>query len=43
MLYSVDNESKPGQRWWRIIKLIIGTGIAAVIVMHMLRDVLNNL
>ncbi|HEX6225253.1 MAG TPA: hypothetical protein VFZ52_12620 [Chryseolinea sp.] len=43
MLYSVDNGSKPGQRCWRIIKLIIGTGIAAVGVIYMLRDVLNSL
>jgi hypothetical protein len=37
----MENEAKPNQLRWKIIKLVVGTGIAVVIVIEMLRDVLK--
>jgi hypothetical protein len=38
----MNKQSKDNQlRWWRIVKLVVGTGIAVVIVLEMLHDVLK--
>ena len=37
----MNNQPKHNQLRWRIVKLVVGTGIAVVIVLEMLRDVLK--
>jgi hypothetical protein len=34
----MENEASPNQLRWKVITLVIGTGIAVVIVIEMLRD-----
>ncbi len=42
MLYSMNNQPKPNQLRWRIVTLVVGTGIAVVIVLEILRDALKH-
>ena len=38
----MNNQSKHNQLRWRIVTLVVGTGIAVVIVLEMLRDALKH-
>ena len=38
----MKNQSKHNRLRWRIVTLVVGTGIAVVIAMEMLRDVLEE-